>query len=275
MFDWAYAVYPESAVWERMTYSNYLVRKLKKALIKRYIKRPVVVIGQTETICNRLKRCYGLTELETIPSAVALENMEAKEKFDFNLPEDKFKLLYPSSFAPHKNLDILIPVAQKIKEASYPYLIIITIEEKNNKSARNFLNKIKDRQLDSVILNVGHIDMGNIPSLYEQSDALLMPTLLESYGLPYVEAMYHGKSVLSSDIDFAHDVCGDAAFYFDPFDENSIIKAINEAYSNPDDRAVRIKAGKSKIKQLLTWEKVFERYQELLDLNIKKVDEVI
>lgn len=275
MFDWPYAVYPESLIWQKMSCNNYLARKLKLILIKKYIKYPVIVIGQTKTICNRLKRCFGLTKVEIIPSAVPLENLDKGEYFDFCLPKDKFKLLYPSSWAPHKNLEVLIPLAKKIKEHSYPYVIIVTIETKNNKFAQNFLDEIETELLASVILNVGQIEMKNIPSLYQQSDALLMPTLLETYGLPYIEAMYHKKTILTSDLDFAHDVCGDAAFYFDPLDENSILETIKKAYSDIDGRYLKISEGDSKIKQLLTWEQVFEHYQNLLELNIRKLEKAI
>ena len=272
MFDWAYAVYPDCAVWERMSFRDSFMRKLKIALIKRYVKYPLAVIGQTKTISDRLKRYCGLNKVEIIPSAVSLDNLDVNECFDFKLPSDKFKLLHLSSCSPHKNMEIFIPLAKKIKEQSLPYVIIVTIESGQNKLAKNFLEKVEKEQLGSIILNLGHIDMQNVASLYKQSDALLMPTLLESYGLPYVEAMYHKKTIFTSDIDFAHDVCGDAAFYFDPLDENSILETIKKAYSDIDERYLKMSEGDSKIKELLTWGQVFERYQSLLELNIRKLE---
>lgn len=271
MFDWAYAVYPEAKeFWHRMSYKDFFMRKLKIALIKKYIKYPVTVIGQTKTICGRLQRYYGLNNVETIPSAVSLDNLSMTGHFDFQLPADKFKLLYLSTYSVHKNMEILIPLAKKIKEQYLPYLIIITVNPSQHRRADEFLKKIEQEKLESVILNLGHIEMRNVASLYNQSDALLMPTLLESYGLPFVEAMYHQKSILTSDLDFARDVCGEAAFYFDPLDENSIIKTINEAYSNNEHRLQKIREGEERINRLLSWRDVFERYQKLLELNINK-----
>ena len=51
---------------------------------------------------------------------------------------------------------------------------------------------------------------------------MILPTLLESFSATYIEAMFHGKTILTSDLDFARDVCGEAAFYFDPLNPQSI-----------------------------------------------------
>lgn len=268
MFDWPYAVYPESIVWTLMSYKDYFMRKFKMALIKKYIKYPVAVIAQTPTIERRLKKYYGISEVEVIPSAIPLENLNNCANYNFNLPDSKFKLIYPSSWAPHKNLGVLIDLAHKIKNSLLPYVIIVTIEAKNNKLAKDFLEIIKEKQLDSIIINLGRLDIEKISSLYNQSDALLMPTLLETYGLPYVEAMYHEKTIFTSDLDFARDVCGNAAFYFDPLDADSILETITKAYENTDNRMLKIKEGKANISKLLTWNQVFEKYQEILETNI-------
>ncbi len=271
MFDWPYAIYPDCAVWKRMAWKDFFTRKLKAILIKKYIKYPLAVIAQTETVRARLKRYYGLKEVEVIPSAVSLENLEVGDCFDFKLPADKFKLLHPSACSPHKNMGIFISLAKKIKEQGLPYLIIVTIDPGRSKDAKKLMAKVKKEKLEDMILNLGHICMKNIASLYKQSDALLMPTLLESYGLPYVEAMYHKKTVFTSDLDFARDVCGEAAFYFSPVNEDSILETIKKAYLNIEERALKIKEGDNKIKQLLSWKQVFECYQNLLELNIRKL----
>lgn len=57
-------------------------------------------------------------------------------------------------------------------------------------------------------------------------DALLMPSLLESFSGTYLEAMHFGLPILTSDLDFAREVCHDAALYFDPWDTASIRDAI-------------------------------------------------
>jgi glycosyltransferase involved in cell wall biosynthesis len=270
LFDWAYAVYPDSIVWKRMDIKSLLVRKIKIFAIKWYLKNATTVIAQTKTIRDRLSSVYGLNNVEIIPNAVTLENLESKQQYNFSLPEEKFKLLYLSNYSSHKNVDILIPLAIKIKASNLPYCLIVTIDRGQHKYAGKFVESIEKFGLQKVLINIGYVDMDKVPSLYDQCDALLMPTLLESYGLPYVEAMYHKRTILTSDLDFAQDVCGDAAFYFDPLDADSILKTINQAFENDEVRIQKIKNGNSKIDNLLTWEQVFQKYHSLLECCIKK-----
>jgi glycosyltransferase involved in cell wall biosynthesis len=61
---------------------------------------------------------------------------------------------------------------------------------------------------------------------YTACHALCLPTLLESFTATYVEAMHFRRPILTSDLDFAHAVCGDAALYFDPWSPESIRSAI-------------------------------------------------
>ena len=86
-----------------------------------------------------------------------------------------------------------------------------------------------------------------------------MPTLLESFSGTYVEAMYHGKPIFTSDIDFARDICGDAAFYFDPLDENSILNTIKSAHENDKVVLDRIELGRERLSGFQSWQDVFEK----------------
>ncbi len=264
LFQWAYAVYPETVVWERMNLISYLTRWTKVRLIKKNIHLPRVVIAQTENIKQRLKNLYNLENVVIVPNAVSLENIKVDSRRDFNLPQNKIKLVYVANWAEHKNIEILVPLALEISRKKLPYCVVVTIDPGKKIEAKTFLKKVRQFDLGNIIINVGRVPMQDIGALYSQCDALLMPTLLESYGLPYIEALYHSKTILTSDMDFAHDVCGEAAFYFDPEDHEDILRKIIEAAGNKSLREEKIKIGRDRIADLLTWEQVFERYQTLL-----------
>ena len=264
LFDWAYAVYPESIVWKKMDYHDYLMRKIKMFIILNYIKYATLVIAQTKNIKERLISIYNLERVIIVPNAVSLENIDSGELYDFKLPKNKKKLLYLTYYYSHKNIEILIPLAMKIKEMALPYCIITTIERYEHKHSKLFIDRIKNYKLDDIIINVGNVKMPLVPSLYQQCDALFMPTLLESYGLPYFEAMYHGKTIFTSDLNFAKDVCGNAAFYFDPLDVNSIIYSISNAFKHNELCMNKIEEGKELLRKSLNWNEVFSIYQELL-----------
>lgn len=271
LFDWAYAVYPDSIVWKRMDIKTLIKLRVKKFAIEKYIKKATTIIVQTKTIKARLISLYGLNNVEIVPNAVNIENMINRQQYDFDLPSEKRKLLYLTNYHSHKNLEILIPLARKILISDLPFCIIVTIEKCERKLARKFLEEVESLGLQQIIKNIGTVASPQIPSLYNQCDALIMPTLLESYGLPYVEAMYHQKTVFTSNLDFAQDVCGDAAYYFDPLDANSILDSIKEAFEDEETRFQKIQKGNFKISQLLTWSQVFNRYQDLLESLLVRI----
>lgn len=262
LFDWAYAIYPESITWSRMDPKEKIIRKIKVMLIGRYIKMPEVIIAQTDVSRRRLIKYYEPKRIEVIPNAVSLDHLTGGKKRNFNLPWGSVKLLYLTKYYTHKNIEIFIPLALLIKEKRLPWVLIITIDERQHRNAKRLLNEIESLKLEQIIINVGPVEMESLPSLYEQSDALLMPTLLESFSGTYVEAMYHGKTILTSDYDFAHEICGDAAYYFDPMVVDTIFQAIQIAFSDSGTRYRKVAEGRHRLDGMLSWSQVFQRTQD-------------
>ena len=262
LFDWPYAVYPESIVWKKMDRFSAFERKLKLYFFKKYLPFVTTMIAQTQTIKKRLSDIYGLENIKIVPNAVSLDNMDGGIYKDFNLP-DGIKLLYLCVYFPHKNLEIFIPLAKKIKEQNLDFKIIITIDESQHIRVKPLLDKIKEENLNDIIINIGPVKMENVPSLYKQCDGLLMPTLLESFSGTYVEAMYHKIPIFTSDIDFAHDVCKNSAFYFNPLDPDDILKNLTNAF--PNNITTNIENGSIILKKFRGWDEVINLIVKIIE----------
>jgi glycosyltransferase involved in cell wall biosynthesis len=268
LFDWSYAAYPESIAWQRAGCADSIKRRSKLHLFRRYLHFVDIMIAQGPAIRDRLQRLYGMTQLRVIPNAVALDNLSAGESHDFALGAG-FKLLCLSQYYSHKNLEVLIDVAELIRERSIDLKIILTIEAAQGPGASCLIEAIADRNLGSIIVNVGPVPMRHVPSLYQQTDALLLPTLLESFSGTYVEAMFHGKPIFTSGYEFAVDVCQDAAFYFDPLNAHDILRVILQAIENPEATAHKIATGRKRLDILPDWAQAFDAYIALIDSTLK------
>jgi glycosyltransferase involved in cell wall biosynthesis len=262
-FDWAYAVYSDSYIWSKMSFTDYIQRKTKVFLIKKHIKSAKLVIAQTQNMEKRLKDNMNVQNIKIIPTPVPVNSSQDNNR-DFELPAGKFKYLFPASFSSHKNFEIIIPLAEKIKEHNLPFIIVLTIDET---VATNYIAVIRAKKLNAII-NLGKLPGSDMKVLYKQCDVVLLPTLLESYGLPYVEAMSYEKPILTSDLDFAHDICGDVAYYFNPFDADSVLTEMQKVFSNDEQRMSRIKKGKLKMQNLPDWETVVKQFQQEIDTVI-------
>lgn len=127
-------------------------------------------------------------------------------------------------------------------------LVILTISADDHPNAERLLQCIADLKLASNILNVGPLKQQELAGYYQHCDALFLPTLLESFSGAYLEAMQFGRPILTSDLDFARYICGDAAMYFDPWNVCHMKDVILGFKSKPECAARMIEQGTQMIR---------------------------
>ena len=125
-------------------------------------------------------------------------------------PFDGLTLLTVSAHYPHKNLDIIRPCIEWLTEhhPELKFRFVLTLGEDKFP-----LRTAGERE--HVVL-VGAVNIRQVPHLYEQSDVMFLPTLLECFSASYTEAMRMRVPILTTDLGFARSICADAACYFAP-----------------------------------------------------------
>ena len=268
LFDWPYAIYFDNVLLKKMDLGGWLKVKIKLYFFKKNLSYIQELIVNTTNMKKRIKENYNIKNITVIPNFISSDNHSPIYK-DFDLPKKGIKLLYITYYYPHKNIEIFLPLAQKIKQQNLDYKVIITIDANQHPKAKKILKNIETQKLDDIIINVGSIKTKNIASLYQQCDALLMPTLLECFSACYLEAMLHKLPVFTSDKDFAKDVCKDAAIYFNPLDANSILNQLNKIFKNKELKKKYIEKGIKRVREMPSNEIGFRKYNELIENVIK------
>jgi len=180
------------------------------------------------------------------------------------LPEKKeFWLVAISAFYPHKRLQVINDLIPKIKEKGLKIKFILTISEKD------FEMNFSDT--GEYIINLGPLELKKCPFVYSMSDALFLPTLIESYSASYPEAMIMKLPILTSDYSFARDVCHDAALYFDPFDTEDIMNKIENVYHNESIRKSKIEKGLMVVNSIPSSKDRAKKYLDLCKECVKNV----
>ncbi len=105
--------------------------------------------------------------------------------------------------------------------------------------------------MSSKIVNIGPIMPKECASLYDECDALILPTLLECFSANYAEAMFMKKPILTTDLPFAKTVCGDAALYFAALNENDAVDKVIKLVNDPYLRVQLIKKGNLRLEKFL------------------------
>lgn len=107
--------------------------------------------------------------------------------------------------------------------------------------------------LESHVIHLGGGD-DRLAALYKGAAAFVYPSKYEGFGIPPLEAMSLDCPVICSNTSSIPEVVGAAGEYFNPFDVESIAKAIERVLQSPTRRAELVALGRLRCK-LFSWER--------------------
>jgi glycosyltransferase involved in cell wall biosynthesis len=245
-----------------------LKRRFLRWHLSRSVREAAAVIVQTPVMADRLRDQYPippgrLHELaQPVPAHARLAGRAAPDPTIAGCPKP-IRLLVLAAYYPHKNHRVLPAVAAELKRRNLESQVQIFVTLDTMDQATRVVQRALAEHSD-VLTNLGALPRERVAGALAASSALLLPTLVETYGLIYPEAMHAGIPILTSDRDFARWMCGPAALYFDPRSAESIvdaIQALDEFGSKQDlaalyaERLARLPAG---------WDEVAGHFLEIL-----------
>jgi glycosyltransferase involved in cell wall biosynthesis len=92
---------------------------------------------------------------------------------------------------------------------------------------------VKELKMNNLVVFTGHVPRSHLSILYKQAAVFVLPTVLETFGLPFVEAMACGTPTICADTEFARELCGDAAIYINIEKTDSLVDAIDNVITQP------------------------------------------
>lgn len=179
----------------------------------RHVHRAIV---QSDVIGDELRDNFPALDgrISIIPQPAPLW-LASSKRWQRGWGDDRpLRLFYPASAYPHKNHALLKRYAGEFA-ARKDVHVVTTLDPAN--SSRT-----------TMLMPIGLQDADGMRDQYSRADALLFPSLDESFGLPLVEAMTIGLPILAADRPYARSLCGDTAIYFDPTDGGALDEAITD-----------------------------------------------
>lgn len=165
---------------------------------------------QTHRIAKQLKITYNLNAV--VAPFYELPNVRKQATIPL------YDFIYPAIASAHKNHERLFQ-AVNIVANTKKIKLAVTIANSNTRLI-NMINEI-NQQYGLTIFNQGVITKSEVVDLYSKSKALIFPSLVESLGLPLIEAAQSNIMVLCSDLDFAYNAISNP-IVFNPYDVNDI-----------------------------------------------------
>jgi len=227
----------------RQTDEIVTVSEHAKSEIQTYFRVPNDKITVVYNGVNReLYKPYPATEVE-------------KVKKKYGLGGRKY-FIFIGNIEPRKNLERLTEAMMKLPK-DYALIMIGSDGWLNEKVFANI--KEANAKGHMIIKPHTYVDDDDVVRLLSGATALVQPSVYEGFGLPALEALVAEVPLVAAGIPPLHEIGGEAAFYFDPYNVDAMATAMKKATTlTAKERQERISKGLVRAKQF-TWEKAAER----------------
>ena len=176
------------------------------------------------------------------------------------LPDFKgVTMLTVSNAYPHKNLEIAADISRLFmkKHPDLQFRFVFSIDREQYLAD---INGIEDH-----FVFLGKVGIAECPSLYEQCDIAFQPTLMECFTATYPEAMRMVRPIVTTNLEFARGLCGDAACYYSAVDAEAAAEAIYKVATDKEYALQLIANGKEQLKKFDNYEQRAEKLIGLLE----------
>ncbi len=170
-----------------------------------------------------------------------------------------FNLLFVAAAYSHKNHKIIPLVIDELlqidKDFDFKFILSINEEELPN------IEPYHQPYIDFI----GSVKIADLPALYQNADAMFLPTLLECFSASYAEAMKMKVPIITSNLSFAKSICSDAAAYFEPTEPKDIAQTIYRVYSDECFRNTLVENGSARLSHFLSAAQRVSKYHEIME----------
>lgn len=245
--DLIHIQFPAFATWGRRLYYQFLVKPAAT--------RAVCVLTGSEYSRAQILKWSRLPEKQVVNISYGVEPLFHPEGLRYE-PGYPY-ILYVGNSRAHKNLNRLLVAFEGV---DHPELRLILTGNKTPELA----GQLQALKLEQRVQFSGTISDEVLSRLYRGATLLILPSLLEGFGLPALEAMACGTPVIASRTTALPEVVGDTGVLIDPLDIEDMRRAIERVIEDADLRRRMGIAGLLRARQF-SWDSVAEKVQRAID----------
>ncbi len=182
---------------------------LERAWLRLFHRNADLLVVQTASMQAALSQTCGIPRTRILVAPFVGQSTSGKES---ETPAKvgrksgkQIDFIYPASGEPHKNHDLLVAAWHLLAAEGIHPRLLLTLGDAHFKS-------LKDRRTETAehsniaLVNLGALPREKLMSRLKQVDALIFPSLLESFGLPLIEAYQAGLPIVAGELDYVRDV---------------------------------------------------------------------
>jgi glycosyltransferase involved in cell wall biosynthesis len=256
--DFSFYLYPEWHPKDRIEYfSRYFWERINKS--------DVIITGSRYIAAQALELIEKCERIVTIPYGYDSglfkylgDRRNQRVRGDF--------ILFVGSIEPRKNLLGLLKAYMELPEFMKKNfkLVLVGFKGWENKEILKELENLRGK-----VEYMKYVNNEELAELYRRASCFIYPSLYEGFGLPPLEAMACGCPVVVSNVASLPEVCGDAAYYVDPYSVESIAEGIIKVLTDDSLKQSLIGKGLERAK-LFSWEKSAQEHIQIFEEALSK-----
>ncbi len=231
-FAQSWIIYPDAEVYALLTPMSRWIARVKFFLQAQFFKRADTLVVELDHVKRGLI-ARGISkpdQIEVVHNCIASVYLNPVLWQVPPLPKRvaRFRLGFVGRNYVHKNTRVFPEVVAALRrDYQLDVELLVTFTQSEWEAC--------DDDFRSSVVNVGTLTMAQCPAFYQGLDAVVFPSMLESFSATPLEALVMMKPLFASDRAFVRDICGEFAQYFDPFDPSDIARVIATGLCQPVD----------------------------------------
>ena len=246
---------------------------MRRHLVIAEMKRADLIVTPSDAMTDMIRdSCPALSEhrFAALWHAVDQRTFAAPTR-PAHRGDDPFVFLFPSAPGLYRGLDILIDAIGLLAKRRSDFVVRITAGFRLWPAG---MRRILGRAEDAGALRRTHF-VGNLPQAemareYQTADALVYPSLCESFGFPMVEAMATGLPVAAADTPVNREICSDIAVFYPRLDPAACADAMEQLITDDATRRDLATRGPRRVEQAFGgWEPYVQRFLALCESALR------
>ncbi len=193
------------------------------------------------------ERVAVLPFLPGVPATVTPADRERVRRVH-RLPERY--LFYPSQFWPHKNHRLIVDALAELERRGEEVDVVFVgskLGEIRERNHAELVARVGELGLERRVHFHGYVPADDMPALYAEAVALVMPTFFGPTNIPVLEAWALDCPVITSDIRGVREQAGDAALLVDPGSPGDLAAAIERIWKGEGVGAELVRRGRARL----------------------------
>ena len=235
--------------------------KLASRYKLQWCKKASHFIVQTETSKQGLAASgkINLNRIHVIPNALSPWYRNADYEITKQNHSQPIKIFCFAAAYSHKRHDMLPDVCKHLERLGLnDFEILITLPD-DNPITQSVMSHAKSIGVAKRIRNLGPIPATDGVKIFQQCHICFMPTVLETFSATYLEAMATRTPIVTSNREFATEICGTGALYFESSNAQVAAAKIFEVVTQPE-------VGKNLVAEALKQLEVFPNVEQQMNI---------